>query len=111
MSKRFSLSGIHIPRHGGACPRWNVHAAFLTPGSIRVQLSQYPNGSNYVSLARTLRKETTESILDGVLIVEGYNATKVKERAAKIEDIVSISPADLSPLPNQIYEFSYMLRS
>ena len=60
---------------------------------------------------RTLRKGTTESILDGVLIVEGYNATKVKERAAKIEDIVSISPADLSPLPHQIYEFSYMLRS
>ena len=24
VSKRFSLSGIHIPRHGGSCPRWNV---------------------------------------------------------------------------------------
>ena len=60
---------------------------------------------------RTLRKGTTESTLDGVLIVEGYNATKVKEHAAKIANIVSISAADLSPLPHQIYEFSYMLRS
>ena len=60
---------------------------------------------------RTLRKGTTESILDGVLVVEGYNAKKVKEHAPKIEDIVSISPADLSPLPHQIYELSYMLRS
>jgi len=58
ISKRFSASGIRFARFCAACPRWNVHAAFLTPGSIRVQLSQYPNGSNYVSIARTLRKET-----------------------------------------------------
>jgi predicted transcriptional regulator/transcriptional regulator with XRE-family HTH domain len=31
ISKRFSLSGIHISRHSGACPRWNVYAAFLHP--------------------------------------------------------------------------------
>jgi Predicted transcriptional regulator len=24
ISKRFSLSGIEIPRYGGACPRWNI---------------------------------------------------------------------------------------
>ena len=28
ISKRFSLSGIEIPRYGGACPRWNIYAAF-----------------------------------------------------------------------------------
>lgn len=28
ISKRFSLSGIEIPRYGGACPRWNVYSAF-----------------------------------------------------------------------------------
>ena len=37
VSKRFSLSGIHIPRHGGACPRWNVYIAFLNPGKIHPQ--------------------------------------------------------------------------
>ena len=32
ISKRFSLSGIEIPRYGGACPRWNVYSAFTRPG-------------------------------------------------------------------------------
>ncbi len=34
ISKRFSLSGIEIPRYGGACPRWNVYSAFSRPGGI-----------------------------------------------------------------------------
>ena len=32
ISKRFSASGIRFARFCGACPRWNVFAAFLTPG-------------------------------------------------------------------------------
>ena len=36
ISKRFSLSGIEIPRYGGACPRWNVYSAFSRPGVIPV---------------------------------------------------------------------------
>src|SRR5690606_13388679 len=44
ISKRFSLSGIHIPRHSGACPRWNIYAAFLAPERINVQVSQMPDG-------------------------------------------------------------------
>lgn len=56
ISKRFSASGIQIARYGGACPRWNVHDAFLTPGMIRTQLSQMPDGSTYFCLARTVRK-------------------------------------------------------
>ena len=32
ISKRFSLSGIKIPRYGTACPRWNIFAAFMQPG-------------------------------------------------------------------------------
>ena len=35
ISKRFSLSGIEIPRYGGACPRWNVYSAFTRPGVIQ----------------------------------------------------------------------------
>ena len=44
VSKRFSLSGIHIPRHGGSCPRWNVYIAFLNPGKIHPQISRMPDG-------------------------------------------------------------------
>ena len=56
ISKRFSASGIRFARFSGACPRWNVHAAFLTPGSIRTQLSQMPDGSTFFCIARTLHR-------------------------------------------------------
>jgi predicted transcriptional regulator/transcriptional regulator with XRE-family HTH domain len=57
ISKRFSASGLRFARFSGACPRWNVFAAFLTPGMIRTQLSQMPDGTTYFWIARTLRKE------------------------------------------------------
>ncbi|MAF66804.1 MAG: XRE family transcriptional regulator [Planctomycetes bacterium] len=57
LSKRFSGSGIRFARFGGACPRWNVHAAFLQPGFIRTQLSRMPDGTAYFCIARTVRKE------------------------------------------------------
>lgn len=57
ISKRFSGSGIKIARFSGACPRWNVHAAFLTPGMIRVQLSRMPDGAAYFCIARTIRSD------------------------------------------------------
>ena len=40
ISKRFSLSGIDIPRYGGACPRWNVYSAFTRPGVIQAAVSK-----------------------------------------------------------------------
>lgn len=56
ISKRFSLSGIHIPRHGAACPRWNVYAAFLQPETVNVQISQMPDGGTFFCIARSVRK-------------------------------------------------------
>jgi predicted transcriptional regulator/transcriptional regulator with XRE-family HTH domain len=56
ISKRFSLSGIHIPRHSGACPRWNIYAAFLAPERINVQVSQMPDGQKFFCIARTITK-------------------------------------------------------
>ena len=55
-SKRFSASGLRIPRHGGACPRWNVYSAFMTPGRIHTQLGIWPDGSSYFCIARSIRK-------------------------------------------------------
>ncbi len=54
ISKRFSSSGIHIARFGAACPRWNVYDAFTTPGMIRVQVSEMPDGQTFFCLARTV---------------------------------------------------------
>lgn len=56
ISKRFSLSGIQIPRHSGACPRWNVYSAFLQPGRINVQISQMPSGENFFCIAKSFER-------------------------------------------------------
>jgi predicted transcriptional regulator/transcriptional regulator with XRE-family HTH domain len=53
ISKRFSASGIQVSRFG-ACPRWNLHAAFLTPGRITTQLSRTSDGRCYFCIARTV---------------------------------------------------------
>jgi predicted transcriptional regulator/transcriptional regulator with XRE-family HTH domain len=52
----FSASGLHIPRHGGLCPRWNVHLAFLNPGCIDTQIVQLPDGARYAFIAKALSK-------------------------------------------------------
>lgn len=56
VSKRFSGTGIRFARFSGSCPRWDVHAAFLTPGRVRTQLSKMPDGTAYFCVARTIRK-------------------------------------------------------
>ena len=55
ISKRFSASGIHMARFGAACPRWNVYDAFATPGILRVQVSEMPDGQRFFCLASTIR--------------------------------------------------------
>jgi predicted transcriptional regulator/DNA-binding XRE family transcriptional regulator len=65
ISKRFSASGIHIARFGAACPRWNVYDAFATPGMLRVQLSQMPDGQIFFCIARTTNR--TNAFLGGGL--------------------------------------------
>ena len=58
LSKRFSASGIRFARFSGACPRWNVFQAFMTPGLIRIQLSRMPEGAAYFCIARTIQKDS-----------------------------------------------------
>jgi predicted transcriptional regulator len=58
ISKSFSASGIRFARYSGCCPRWNIHASFLTPGLIRTQISEMNDGRKYFCIARTLAKDT-----------------------------------------------------
>ncbi len=58
ISKRFSASGIRFPRFSGVCARWNIFAAFLTPGMIRIQLSRMAEGVSYFCLARTIHRDS-----------------------------------------------------
>ena len=56
VSKRFSLSGIELPRLSGACPKWNVYSAFSNPGKISAAVSKMTDGEKYVCIARTVEK-------------------------------------------------------
>jgi predicted transcriptional regulator/transcriptional regulator with XRE-family HTH domain len=59
VSKRFSAAGFPFARYGGSCPRWVVHAAFATPGSLQVQLAELPDGARFLCFARTVARPAT----------------------------------------------------
>jgi predicted transcriptional regulator/transcriptional regulator with XRE-family HTH domain len=54
VSKRFSAAGFPFMRFGGTCPRWVVHSAFATPGTIRVQVAQLSEKETYLCFARAI---------------------------------------------------------
>jgi predicted transcriptional regulator/DNA-binding XRE family transcriptional regulator len=54
VSKRFSAAGFPFARYGGSCPRWVVHTAFDTPGSLQVQVAELPDGATYLCFGRTV---------------------------------------------------------
>ncbi|HSB20915.1 MAG TPA: short-chain fatty acyl-CoA regulator family protein [Anaeromyxobacteraceae bacterium] len=58
ISKHFSASGLRFPRFGGLCPRWALFGCFMTPGMVRTQLSQMPDGTRHFWMARTVRRES-----------------------------------------------------
>lgn len=55
VDKRFSAAGFPFARYGGSCPKWVVHAAFATPGVLRVQVVQLPDGAAFLCFARTVQ--------------------------------------------------------
>jgi hypothetical protein len=56
ITKRFSASGMRLPKFSGACPRWNVHDAFSTPGIFRIQRARMADGQVYFCVARTVQR-------------------------------------------------------
>jgi predicted transcriptional regulator/DNA-binding XRE family transcriptional regulator len=54
VSKRFSAAGFPFARFGGTCPRWVAHAALSTPGVMRVQVAQLPDGATFLCFARAV---------------------------------------------------------
>ncbi len=54
ISKRFSAGKFHFSRFGGACPLWNIHACFQTPGETIPQIIEMPDGTKYFSVARAV---------------------------------------------------------
>ena len=56
VSKRFSAGRFHFSKFGGACPLWNIHDCFQTPGEVRTQIIQMPDATTYFSIARTVTR-------------------------------------------------------
>jgi hypothetical protein len=56
ITKRHSSTPLQFARYGGACPLWNVHRAFETPGRFLRQLAETPDGVRYLCLARDVSK-------------------------------------------------------
>ncbi|MEM1130014.1 MAG: short-chain fatty acyl-CoA regulator family protein [Pseudomonadota bacterium] len=56
ITKRHSATRLQFARFGGACPLWNVHRAFETPGHFLRQLAETPDGIKYFCLARDVSK-------------------------------------------------------
>ncbi|ACG79618.1 predicted transcriptional regulator [Phenylobacterium zucineum HLK1] len=59
ISKRFAGGNFPFSRFGGACPRWNVHSSFRTPGRIVTQIIETPDGQRYFTLSRTVSRIAT----------------------------------------------------
>jgi XRE family transcriptional regulator, fatty acid utilization regulator len=56
ITKRHSATSLQFARFGGACPLWNVHRAFETPGQFLRQMAETPDGKRYFCLARDVSK-------------------------------------------------------
>jgi predicted transcriptional regulator/transcriptional regulator with XRE-family HTH domain len=59
ISKRFAGATFPFSRFGGACPRWNIHSSFRTPGRIVTQIIETPDGQRYFTIARTVARVAT----------------------------------------------------
>ena len=64
ISKRFAGSTFPFSRFGGACPRWNIHSAFRTPGRVVTQIVETPDGQRYFTFSRTVTR-LASSYADG----------------------------------------------
>lgn len=56
VSKRFSAGRFHFSKFGGACPLWNIHECFTSPGKTITQLIQMPDETTYFSVAKTVSR-------------------------------------------------------
>ncbi len=59
ISKRFSASGLRIPRYGVLSPDWGVQDAFLKPGRVNLHSLRAEDQSVYFSISKTVTKPGT----------------------------------------------------
>ncbi|MBB3313070.1 hypothetical protein FHT78_004858 [Rhizobium sp. BK196] len=58
--RRAGAHGFPQARFGGNCPKLNIHAAFQEPGRILAETVVMPDGSTFLTVARTLEGPVVE---------------------------------------------------
>ncbi|WP_424974332.1 helix-turn-helix domain-containing protein [Dinoroseobacter sp. S124A] len=53
VTKRFNSTSFHLAEYGGACPVWNIHNTFTSPGVILPQFVELPDGEQFFTISRT----------------------------------------------------------
>lgn len=53
VTKRFNATSFNLAEYGGACPVWNIHTAFRSPGTILPQFVELPDGERFFTISRT----------------------------------------------------------
>lgn len=56
LSKHFPLPGLLLPNSGHACPLWAIYSAFQNPGKITRQIAQFPDGSRFLFIAKSVTR-------------------------------------------------------
>ena len=75
ISKRYSASGLRFPTGHGTCPKWAVHAAFVTPAVITKQYSRMPDGQTYFCFAKVISEPQAGSLVRGTLYSIGLGCS------------------------------------
>lgn len=75
ISKRYSASGMRFPHGHGSCPKWAVHAAFLTPALISRQYSVMPDGSTFFCFAKVITDPAAGSLVRGTIYAIGLGSS------------------------------------
>lgn len=91
VSKRFAGGAYPFSRFGGACPRWNVHASFRSPGRILTQVVETPDGQRWFTLARTVKRSAAVAGVDGDDLAVGLGCEL--KHAAKLVYAQGLDPA------------------
>jgi XRE family transcriptional regulator, fatty acid utilization regulator len=71
ISKRYAGESFPFSHFGGTCPRWQLHAAFQTPGQTIRQLIETPDGQRFFTLSRTIERPIRPDLRDDALLAIG----------------------------------------
>ena len=81
VTKRFNATAFTLAEQGGACPVWNIHSAFASPGRTVPQFVELPDAGQFFTISRTTdRPVVSRHMQDRRLVVTlGCERTHVPE--------------------------------